>query len=694
MAVYTKETALYDTGKIGNDINAAGQTATNYITNISGVNGISVHDTNDTSNFVNMNSEGVNVYQGGTDVASFGLTTRIGTTTDASITIDNSSIVGVGEDNKKFFNFTNSDSVINVTRSYSKSLPFDRYPTTQTTVISVDYDPSVIKVSCRAPTESSSTSMGTFTFGTAVTRTRNFTIGSTSYTINVLYDGARTFKSWADKVSSSSTDLVVISIKLTVSSTAPSYELGDGEATGGYALAEGSGTIASGNYSHAEGRSTTASSADAHAEGTSTTASGIAAHAEGNNTEASGGSSHAEGNNTHATNTYAHAEGYRTHANGSASHSQNYFTVADGDYQTAIGKYNVSDTANHVFIIGNGTSSARSNALTVDWDGDVNIASGAKYKINGTALAASDVGAVPTTRKVNNKALSADITLSASDVSAVPTTRTVNSKALSADITLSASDVSAVPTTRKVNNKALSADITLSASDVSAVPTTRKVNNKALSADITLSASDVSAVPTTRTVNSKALSADITLSASDVSAVPTTRTVNSKALSADITLSASDVSAVPTTRTVNSKSLSEDISLSASDVGAVPTVRTVNGKALSANIADADYVTDAGTSGSWTYRKWNSGKVEAWCGYSFASAASTVWASPIRYWDKTISIPSGIFSTTPRLIVSSQSNQYWVGGASASSATAGTARVLTVASGSMAVNLSIYAVSG
>ena len=34
--------------------------------------------------------------------------------------------------------------------------------------------------------------------------------------------------------------------------------------------------------------------------------------------------------------------------------------------------------------------------------------------------AASDVGAVPTSHKVNNKALSSDITLSASDVGAVP----------------------------------------------------------------------------------------------------------------------------------------------------------------------------------------------------------------------------------------------------------------------------------
>ena len=98
-----------------------------------------------------------------------------------------------------------------------------------------------------------------------------------------------------------------------------------------------------------------------------------------------------------------------------------------------------------------------------------------------------------------------------------------------------------VPITRKVNGKALSADITLNASDVGAaasghthsgyVPTTRKVNNKALSADISLTASDVGAaasghthsnyVPTTRKVNGKALSADITLGASDVGAAPT-----------------------------------------------------------------------------------------------------------------------------------------------------------------------------
>ena len=58
----------------------------------------------------------------------------------------------------------------------------------------------------------------------------------------------------------------------------------------------------------------------------------------------------------------------------------------------------------------------------------------------------ADIGAVPETRKVNNHALDADVTVTAADVGAVPTSRTVNSKPLSADITLTASDVGAQPT--------------------------------------------------------------------------------------------------------------------------------------------------------------------------------------------------------------------------------------------------------
>lgn len=62
------------------------------------------------------------------------------------------------------------------------------------------------------------------------------------------------------------------------------------------------------------------------------------------------------------------------------------------------------------------------------------------------------------------------INITSANVGAVPTSRTVNGKSLSANISLTYTDVSAVPTGRKVNNKPLSSDITLSASDVSAMP--------------------------------------------------------------------------------------------------------------------------------------------------------------------------------------------------------------------------------
>ena len=199
---------------------------------------------------------------------------------------------------------------------------------------------------------------------------------------------------------------------------------------------------------------------------------------------------------------------------------------------------------------------------------------------------ASEVGAVPTSRTVNGKALSSDVTLSASDVGARPSSWTP-----------SASDVGAGPTARKVNGKALSSDITLSASDVGlgnvgnfkAVSTvasqgltdTEKSNARAnigagtssltigttastaAAGNHTHTAANVGAVPTSRTVNGKALSTDITLSASDVGARPSSWTP-----------SVSDVGAVPTSRTVNGKALSANITLAASDVGAAPASHT------------------------------------------------------------------------------------------------------------------------
>ena len=182
------------------------------------------------------------------------------------------------------------------------------------------------------------------------------------------------------------------------------------------AFAEGKNTKAIGDGSHAEGENTVANGSNSHAEGYGSRTGFLTSHAEGYQTVAAGGYSHAEGHSTVANASYAHAEGFSTNAeqvgshaeggmtvaSGIAAHAQNSGTIAAKDAQTAIGKYNIEDTETveinqKAFIIGNGTNdSNRSNALTVDWSGNVNIASGASYKINGVALSASDVGAQPT----------------------------------------------------------------------------------------------------------------------------------------------------------------------------------------------------------------------------------------------------------------------------------------------------------
>lgn len=143
----------------------------------------------------------------------------------------------------------------------------------------------------------------------------------------------------------------------------------DNIASGSRSLAEGWYTEATGACSHSEGYESKAYGLEAHAEGENTTASGNYSHAEGDNSIASGARSHAEGSST-ASGEYAHSEGDETVASGSRSHAQNSNTIAGYNSQTVIGKYNDNQSYT-AFEIGNGASSARSNALTVDWNGNV-----------------------------------------------------------------------------------------------------------------------------------------------------------------------------------------------------------------------------------------------------------------------------------------------------------------------------------
>ena len=184
---------------------------------------------------------------------------------------------------------------------------------------------------------------------------------------------------------------------------ASTAEGSDTTASGTYSHAEGVRTIASAPYSHAEGYHTTASGSNSHAEGSHTTA-GAGSHAEGISTTASGAYSHAEGgSDTTASGSYSHAEGLGTQASGSSSHSQNRMTIAAKSSQTALGTYNEEDTSSttthpsgttsygqYAVIVGNGTADdARSNALTVDWNGKIQTSQMQAGTIAGTSVSAN-----------------------------------------------------------------------------------------------------------------------------------------------------------------------------------------------------------------------------------------------------------------------------------------------------------------
>lgn len=129
---------------------------------------------------------------------------------------------------------------------------------------------------------------------------------------------------------------------------------------------------ASGSWSIAGGYNTTASGPCSASLGESTTASGL-------NSVAFGSNSIASGLNSVVFGSYTQASGYRSVAFGEE-------TKATTDNQLVIGRYNAPDSnaegaIQHAFIIGNGTglnssnnNYNTSNAFTVDWNGNVEIA--------------------------------------------------------------------------------------------------------------------------------------------------------------------------------------------------------------------------------------------------------------------------------------------------------------------------------
>ena len=208
-----------------------------------------------------------------------------------------------------------------------------------------------------------------------------------------------------------------------------SHAEGSSTASGTNSHAEGYVTTASGYYSHAEGASTVASGNESHAEGGRTIASGHSSHAEGcaivwhevcimgaaGDTVVSYeyeswtedyvsyivGSiigNHYDIDDENADFHYAIITDidtvnktitvdrplnfsedpfsefvfiYNAAAVGEGSHTEGCDTIAAGDYQHAQGRSNVVDfNGNYAHIVGNGDDATRSNAHTLDWDGN------------------------------------------------------------------------------------------------------------------------------------------------------------------------------------------------------------------------------------------------------------------------------------------------------------------------------------
>jgi hypothetical protein len=147
-----------------------------------------------------------------------------------------------------------------------------------------------------------------------------------------------------------------------------SNALWDNTYIGDYSVAMGRNTRASGSYSTAIGYDTKAINPGSTAMGVSTTAQGAVSTAMGENTTANGLRSTAMGYGTIANGDYSVATGRYTEA-------KSYVEMVIGAYNTSYipASANTWDVTDRLFVIGNGTTSATSDALVVLKNGNTGI---------------------------------------------------------------------------------------------------------------------------------------------------------------------------------------------------------------------------------------------------------------------------------------------------------------------------------
>ena len=536
-------------------------------------------------------SNGIAVRDGTTALATFGATgATIGVTSDTHMELDAQSLKMIDRDADSFF-------VVSDARDSNGRIN-DKFVGNGTattfilrTIASSLYSVTINGTATTAYTTSTTpSSQTTITFNSAPA---NNAIISVIYTP---HDGSTAkYLTFGNRANGSSIGTTSVGIGKNV------------EASGSYSEARGVGAKASGSYgATAIGYSAEASGDfGSFASGYGAKASGIASHAEGypnlNDglyTEASGGASHAEGTGSQAKGASSHAEGYST--------------IASSKYQHAQGQFNVEDSSNvYADIVGNGTDHThRKNISALEWAGNL--------RLKGDVYVGCNDDSTGGTKLTSGGGSVTFFGTSSESASTVAKTVTVdNSFTLTTGVEVSV----------KFTNTNSVANPTLNVNNTGAIAIKRYGTT----------------APSTSSASSWMAGSVITLTYDGTywQMHDWLNTVTGVKGNAESTYRTGSVNLTP------------------ANIGAVPTSTTVNGHALTSNISVTttdlgidDYVTSKGSSGDWTYRKWNSGRVEAWYTGLFSFGATTK-ATNSYYADGTLAIPNGIFTSTPNCIASS-----------------------------------------
>lgn len=142
------------------------------------------------------------------------------------------------------------------------------------------------------------------------------------------------------------------------------------------------------------------------------------------------------------------------------------------------------------------------------------------------------------------------------------------------------------------------------------------------------------------------------------------------------------------------------MSQSEANTGTATTARTITAAVLDAKIKNVnkDFVVERGTSGVWTYRKWNSGDAECWCRQAISKSGAWVnWAGGIYLdsWAGTsYSFPSDLFNAVPTFTMTMESSSYmWAStyGAATKTTTPAIVFMRPGAASSLSATINMYA---